>query len=188
MPRTAASLPSSCASSLPSRWTSKFRPRVPYVYLFIALADSSHLGHITHMPEVEKSIYYLAGESLAAVRDSPSLGEVLKKKGFEAPIIDPIDKYATMQLKEFHGRKPIYCRYYQQQTNNSEQPLTMVSRAVFAAANVVLCLTSCADPSHAVASHWAHQCLIDLSNWLIFPLASPSSFHKFVAASARSLT
>jgi len=59
------------------------------------------------MKEGQPGIYYISGESKAAVEDAPFL-EQLKKKGYEVIYMtDPIDEYAVQQLKEYDGQKLI---------------------------------------------------------------------------------
>lgn len=65
--------------------------------------------YVARMKEGQKDIFFITGESKAAVANSPFI-EALKKRGIEVVyMVDPIDEYVIQQLKEFDGKKLKNC-------------------------------------------------------------------------------
>jgi len=61
--------------------------------------------YVSRMPEGQKDIYYISGESVTAVKNAPFL-EALHRKGYEILyLVEAIDEYITQQVKEYDGKK-----------------------------------------------------------------------------------
>lgn len=77
--------------------------------------------YVNRMPEHQKEIYFITGESKQAVAGSPFV-EALKKKGLEVLyMVDPIDEYVIQQLKEYDGKKLRNCSKEGLELDDSEE-------------------------------------------------------------------
>jgi molecular chaperone HtpG len=60
--------------------------------------------YVDRMPSEQKDIFYLTGDNLAALADSPLL-ETLKDKGYEVLLMsDPVDEWVVQSLTEYDGK------------------------------------------------------------------------------------
>merc|ERR1739848_794235 len=61
--------------------------------------------YVENMKDWQKAIYYIAGENVEAVDNSPFL-EKCKAKGVEVLyMVDPIDEYTVQHVTEYDGKK-----------------------------------------------------------------------------------
>jgi HSP90 family molecular chaperone len=71
-------------------------------------SNGTYIGldeYIERMPDKQKFVYYITGESVESVENSPYI-ELLKKKDIEVVyMIDPLDEYVVQHVSEFEGNQ-----------------------------------------------------------------------------------
>lgn len=61
--------------------------------------------YVSHMKPDQKEIYYITGDNLSSILNSPHL-EALKEKDYEVLLMtDPVDEWVVMSLTEYDGKK-----------------------------------------------------------------------------------
>jgi molecular chaperone HtpG len=66
---------------------------------------TSLADYVSRMPEAQKAIYYVVGDSKKAVADSPHI-EAVRRRGYEVLYMtDVIDTWAAEGLREYQGKK-----------------------------------------------------------------------------------
>ena len=69
--------------------------------------DISLDDYVKNMKKGQNDIYFISGESVRSVINSPFL-ERLKSNGYDVLLhIDPLDEYVSQQLKEYDGKKMV---------------------------------------------------------------------------------
>lgn len=87
---------------------SESREKIIDILLFESSADDTGLTslkeYVSRMKEGQTDIYYMAGESRAAIEGSPHL-EGAKSRGFEILYMtDPVDEFIMPELREYDGK------------------------------------------------------------------------------------
>jgi len=68
-------------------------------------APTTLRDYCDRMPEGQKEIYYISGDDLDTVADSPHL-EAFKKRGYEVLFFtDPVDEWVVNSMNEYDGKK-----------------------------------------------------------------------------------
>eukprot|EP00357_Protocruzia_adherens_P010741 CAMPEP_0115016678 /NCGR_PEP_ID=MMETSP0216-20121206/27602_1 /TAXON_ID=223996 /ORGANISM="Protocruzia adherens, Strain Boccale" /LENGTH=878 /DNA_ID=CAMNT_0002387225 /DNA_START=114 /DNA_END=2750 /DNA_ORIENTATION=+ len=84
------------------------RSKLAKLLRFYSSSDKEQLisleAYVKRMPESQKKIFYLAGESKDAIFKSPHLQSALKKEVEVLLLDDPLDEYCMQHLNEFDGK------------------------------------------------------------------------------------